>query len=60
MKLKMVANLFIGIAMALLVVAFISKFFNTVVLFHNVSPQSHILFANTCLLLALILKLAND
>lgn len=60
MKLKMLANLFVGIAMALLTMAFISKFFNTVVLFPNISPLSHIVFANTCLLLALILKLAND
>lgn len=60
MKLKLVANLFILIAMVLLVIAFISRFFNIVILFPDIKPISHIVFANTCLLIALVLKLAND
>lgn len=57
---KLLANLFIFIAMALIVIGVISKFFNTVVIFSNASPMAHIVFANTCLLIALVLKLAND
>lgn len=60
MKMKILANLFIFISMILIVVGVCTKFFDMVILFPSVKPLSYILVANTCLLIALILKLAND
>lgn len=56
---KMVPNLLIAVGLLLLVVAGVSKFFNTVVLFPGVKLTSHLVVANTCLLLAIIMKLEN-
>ncbi len=57
---KLLANLFIFIGLALVVIGVISKFLDIVVIFSNISPLAHLIFANTCLLVALILKLASD
>ena len=57
---KLVINLFIFMAMGLLVVGVAQKFFNTVIIFPNISALAHVVFANSCLLIALILKLVND
>ena len=46
--------------LATLVVGFAQKFFNTTIVFANVKPLAHLVFANTCFLIALILKLVND
>ena len=36
------------------------KFFNTIMIFPDITPIGHVVGANTCLLIALILKLAKD
>ena len=60
MKYKLLGNLFILIAMGALAAAVVAKFFGIVLIFPKISPLAHLVFANTCLLIALILKLAND
>jgi hypothetical protein len=57
---KLLIRLFIFMGLASVVIGFFQKFFHTVIVFNNVTPLAHLVFANTCLLLALILKLAND
>jgi hypothetical protein len=57
---KSLIYLFVFIGMASLVIGVAQKFFGTMILFTNISSQSHVLFANTCLLMALVLKLVND
>ncbi len=57
---KLLANLFILIALILIVTGTISKFYGIMVVFPNITPLAHLVFANTCFLIALILKTAND
>jgi hypothetical protein len=57
---KLLVRLFIFMGLAVLVVGVAQKFFQTTILFSNIKPSSHLIFANTCFLIALILKLAND
>jgi len=57
---KLLIRLFIALGLALVVIAFLQKFTGVSVLFSDISAGGHIVFANTCFLLALILRLAND
>ena len=57
---KLLIRLFIFMGLALMVIGVATKFFDTTILFAGVKPVSYIVFANTCFLIALILKLAND
>ena len=57
---KLLVQLFIFIGLVSLVVGFIEKFFMITVLFPNIKPLSHLVFANSCMLIALVLKIAND
>ena len=57
---KLLIRLFVFIGLASLIVGFVQKFFGIVVVFDNIKPSSHVLFANTSVLIALVLKLAND
>ena len=57
---KLLVRLFIFIGLVALVVGVAQKFFNTTIIFEGVKPLSHLIFANSCFLIALILKLAND
>lgn len=57
---KLLANLFIFVAMALICVGMAQRFLNMPIIFVTINPLSHIVLANTFLLIALILKLAND
>lgn len=56
---KILPGLLILIGLALLAIAAVAKFFGVVLLFPNVKLVSHLVLANTCFLLALILKLEN-
>ena len=60
MKMKLVANLLILIALGSIVVGVVAKFLGVVLFFPDVRPSSFVLIANTFLLLALVLKLANE
>ena len=57
---KLLIRLFIFMGLAVLVIGFIQKFFKIPMVFPTIRPLAHLVFANTCFLLALILKLAND
>ena len=57
---KLLANLFILVGLLLIVTGVIGKFFNTIMIFPDITPIGHVVGANTCLLIALILKLAKD
>ncbi len=57
---KLLTRLFIFIGLVVLFVGVAQKFFATTIIFADISPMSHLIFANTCFLIALILKLAND
>jgi len=56
---KIVPGLLILIGLALLAMAVVSKFFGLPMLFPQAKLVSHLVLANTCFLLALILKLEN-
>lgn len=60
MKLGLLSNLLVFMGLGAIVVGVISKFNEVVILFPQISPLAHLVFGNTCLLLVLILKLAND
>ncbi len=60
MKLKGVANLFIFVAMVSIIIGLTGGCFKGYILFQRLSFLGHLVFANTCLLIALVLKLAND
>jgi len=57
---KLLINLFIFMGLGLIIIAVGSKFFHTIILFPHIKLSSHLVFANTCFLIALILKLAKD
>ena len=57
---KSLVRLFIFIGLVALVAGVAQKFFNTPMIFANIKPLAHMVFANSCFLIALILKLAND
>ena len=57
---KLVANMLIFIALTSVVVGVVTKFFGVCIMFPGVKPISFIVVANTFLLLALVLKLANE
>ncbi|MBL7069302.1 MAG: hypothetical protein ISS34_05545 [Candidatus Omnitrophica bacterium] len=56
---KILPGLLILIGLGLLAMAAAGKFLGLVLLFPNVKLVSHLVLANTCFLLALILKLEN-
>ena len=61
MKLKLVANLFILIALVSIIIGVCAKYgTGGIVLFPDIRPISFVIIANTFLLLALVLKLANE
>ena len=60
MKLKLVANLLIMMALSCMVIGVFSGFLRVPMLFPAAEPISFVIVANTCLLLALVLKLANE
>ncbi len=57
---KLLVRLFVFMGLAVLVIGVAQKFFKTTILFEDIRPLSHLVFANSCFLIALILKLAND
>ena len=57
---KLLVRLFIFMGLAVLVVGVAQKFYGTTIVFANIKPLSHLVFANSCFLIALILKLANE
>jgi hypothetical protein len=57
---KLVPNLFIMFALLSMLVAVVQKFYGISLMFSEVDSISYVIFANTCLLLALVLKLAKD
>lgn len=57
---KILIRLFIFLGLVSLVIGFAQKFFGTVLIFTDIKPLSHLVVANSCFLLALILKLANE
>lgn len=57
---KILANLLIFIALTCVVIGVIAKFCGLIILFPGMRPVSFIVFANTFLLLALVLKLGNE
>jgi len=57
---KLLANLFILLALVCIFIGVVAKFCGFIVLFPDVAPISYIIVANTLLLLALVLKLANE
>ena len=60
MKMKLVANVLIMMGLSCMVIAVFSGFLNVPMLFPAAKPISFVTVANTCLLLALVLKLANE
>ena len=60
MKMKLVANLLIMLALGLVVIGILTRFLGITILFPDINPISYIIIANTFLLLALILKIANE
>ncbi|NQT07102.1 MAG: hypothetical protein HQ575_06135 [Candidatus Omnitrophica bacterium] len=57
---KLLPNLFILLGLVLIIIGAMTRFLGVVVIFPDVKPISHVVFANTCFLIALILKLAKD
>ncbi|NQT06016.1 MAG: hypothetical protein HQ575_00580 [Candidatus Omnitrophica bacterium] len=57
---KLLPNLFILLGLALIIIGVITRFLGVIVIFPDVKPIAHVVFANTCFLIALILKLAKD
>lgn len=57
---KLLTKLFIAMGLGAMVVGIAQKFFGRVMFFESIKPVSHLVFANTCFLIALILKVAND
>ncbi|MFH1753345.1 MAG: hypothetical protein ABH875_04100 [Candidatus Omnitrophota bacterium] len=57
---KSLVRLFIFMGLVALVAGVAQKFFSTAIIFGDIKPLSHLVFANSCFLIALILKLAND
>jgi len=60
MKMKLVANLLIVIALGSVVTGVLTKFLGVTIIFPDIRPVSYVIIANTFLLLALILKTANE
>ena len=57
---RLVANLLILMALFCAVVGIASRFLNIIIIFPDIRPLSFITVANTFLLLALVMKLANE
>lgn len=57
---RLLRHLFVLVGLISLVAGVSAKFYNVPMIFANISPIAHVVFANTCLLLALSLKLLND